>query len=159
MLIENQIVAMAARSHNFSWSSGKDVSAQTKKAQSTCLLWQQEVLKIFGPRFRCECSINGDIPGPSQKIDLVDIEERVAYELKSSPNNVHMEIYRDVFKALVFNERNPANKILSLVFIAPKEGIRKLGPSFPKDVQTISAKLGLVLKIREIDFHDRDANE
>ena len=97
-------------------------------------------------RFSSEVPLNNK--GVTQKIDLVDDNDRVAYELKSSPNNVHMEIYRDVFKALVFNERNPQKCITTLVFLAPSEGIKKLGTTFPRDVQNISARLGLTLKLR-----------
>lgn len=102
----------------------------------------------FGGRFAAEVCLNES--GPAQKIDLVDTLSRVAYELKASPNNVHMEIYRDVFKALVFNERNPGRAVGTLVFIAPAAGIRRLGATFPKDVQTISARMGLALRLREI---------
>jgi len=150
MSIEDQVVALATQAHMTCWSSGNDVSAQTRKAQDTCRRWQQSVQERFGSRFKEECSINGEKGGPSQKIDLVDVEDRVAYELKASPKNVHMEIYRDVFKALVFNERNSSERVTTLVFIAPKAGIQKLGDTFPKDVQTISARLGLVLKLREL---------
>ena len=61
-----------------------------------------------------------------------------------------MEIYRDVFKALVFNERNSETAIRKLVFVAPSEGVRRLGRTFPKDVQKIAAKVGLKLEIREL---------
>ena len=103
MTIEDQVVALAAQAHGTCWSPGNDVSAQTRKAQDTCKRWQESVRERFGSRFKDECSINRENGGPSQKIDLVDVEDRVAYELKASPNNVHMEIYCDVFKALVFN--------------------------------------------------------
>src|SRR5690606_8526091 len=99
-----------------------DVSSQTKKSQQTCKAWQEAVLAEFGERFIREHPLNES--GPCQKIDLLDTEARVAYEMKVSKNNVHMEIYRDVFKSLVFNERNPKNAIKTLVFLAPAEGIR-----------------------------------
>lgn len=150
MTIEDQVVSLAAQAHGTYWSAGKDVSTQTRKAQNTCKHWQQAVMQRFQSRFQAECGINGEKGGPSQKIDLVDVEERVAYELKSSPNNVHMEIYRDVFKALVFNERNPTECIKTLVFIAPTAGIKTLGIVFPKDVKAISARLGLSLKLRKL---------
>ncbi|HMS57013.1 MAG TPA: hypothetical protein PKA27_16600 [Fimbriimonadaceae bacterium] len=61
-----------------------------------------------------------------------------------------MEIYRDVFKALVFNLRNPAIAVKMLVFIAPQSGIDKLGKDFPKDVQAIARKLDLSLELEGI---------
>lgn len=104
------------------------------------------VLGKYGERFKDEVQLNES--SPVQRIDLVDLKTRTAYELKSSPNNVHMEIYRDVFKALVFNQRNPRNPIKTLVFIAPKAGMQKLGKTFPGDVQKIAKglKLELILK-------------
>lgn len=154
MNIEDEVVKLAAEAHSQTWSqcepSDDKVSRQTKKAQATCKYWQKTVKQKFGNRFAVEHGINGKKGGRSQKIDLVDLEDRAAYELKSSPNNVHMEIYRDVFKALVFNERNPAERIKTLVFIAPRSGIQKLGPDFPKDVQAICGRIGLDLKLREI---------
>lgn len=150
MKVEDQVVALAAEAHASLWSAGSNVSAQTRKAQAICNLWQGAVTQKFSDRFQAEYGINRSKGGPSQKIDLVDLEDRAAYELKSSPNNVHMEIYRDVFKALVFNERNPSECLKTLVFIAPKIGIQKLGSEFPKDVQAISSRLGLELKLREL---------
>lgn len=147
-VVEDRVVALAAAAHCAGWSAGNHVSTQTRKAQTTCKCWQDAVVKEFGCRFKAECGFSDDKVGPSQKIDLLDVVGRVAYELKSSPNNVHMEIYRDVFKALVSNERNPESKIKTLVFVAPETGIRKLGEHFVKDVQTICARVGLTLKLR-----------
>ncbi len=104
----DEVVMCAEEAHREIWSEGSDVSEQTKKAQKVCAVWQEVVIERFGNRFQAEVSFNES--GPAQKIDLLDTEDQVAYELKSSPNNVHMEIYRDVFKALVFNERNPMRR-------------------------------------------------
>lgn len=138
----------AEEAHREIWSEGSDVSEQTQKAQRVCAVWQDVVIERFGSRFEKEVSLNES--GPAQKIDLVDFKDGVGYELKSSPKNVHMEIYRDVFKTLVFNERNPTRRIRTLVFIAPTEGIRKLGDSFPEDVRNIAARLGLNLVLQRL---------
>ena len=143
-----RIVAIAAQVHRQCWSQGFNVSEQTKKSQVTCKQWQVLVLDEFGQRFTKEKPIGGI--GTGQKIDLVDENDRVAYELKASKNNVHMEIYRDVFKILVFNQRNPTNRIRTLVFIAPKLGIENLGKEFPNDVQAIVKRLKLDLILEGI---------
>lgn len=148
MSTKDVVVAFAAEAHRQLWTAGSDVSKQTKKSQRVCGMWQDAVMTEFGSRFAAELPIYEK--GSAQKIDLVNQKSRVAYELKSSPNNVHMEIYRDVFKALVFNEHHPERPLKKLVFIAPEEGIRTLGPSFPKDVAAIAARLGLSLKLRAI---------
>ncbi len=148
MNIQSSVVTIASKIHSELWGKGSDVGAQTKRSNTVCRAWQEAVKTKFPQRFEAEHCLNKT--GRSQQIDLVDFCERVAYELKSSPNNVHMEIYRDVFKALVFNHRNPDMKIQKLVFIAPKEGIAQLGDAFPKDVQAIARKLDLELEIEPI---------
>jgi hypothetical protein len=146
MNTQGTIVEYAAKAHRRIWSAGRHVSKQTKKSQQVCAEWQNAVRGKYGERFKAEVPLNES--GPAQKIDLVDRKTHTAYELKSSPNNVHMEIYRDVFKALVFNQRHPRNPIKTLVFIAPKAGIQKLGETFPGDVKKIAKglKLELILK-------------
>jgi hypothetical protein len=139
---------MAGEAHRRCWQAGRDVGAQTKRANLVCREWQAAVEARFPERFKPEHSLNTS--GRSQQIDLVDLHERVAYELKSSPNNVHMEIYRDVFKVLVFNLRNPELRVNRLVFIAPKAGIDKLGRQFPSDVQAIARQLKLELELAPI---------
>ncbi len=148
MSIQDIVVAYAAEAHRKIWSAGRDVSKQTKKSQHVCAVWQNAVLGAYRERFQAEVPLNES--GPAQKIDLVDLKTRTAYELKASPNNVHMEIYRDVFKALVFNRRNPQKPIKILVFIAPKAGMQKLGKTFPGDVQTIARGLKLELILEGI---------
>ena len=148
MKTQDPIVAFAAKAHRRIWSAGRDVSKQTRKSQRVCSEWQDAVLSEYGERFEAEVSL--DESGPAQRIDLVDWKTRTAYELKASPNNVHMEIYRDVFKALVFNRRHPQNPIKTLVFIAPKAGIQKLGETFPRDVKAIAKVLKLELILEAI---------
>lgn len=148
MTTQQRIVQLALDAHRECWSHDSNVSEQTKKSQSACKRWQQLVLKEFGDRFTPEKTIG--VKGAGQKIDLVDETDRVAYELKASKNNVHMEIYRDVFKTLVFNRRNPNQTLCALIFIAPKEGIRKLGASFPADVKAVAKTMKLELFIEGI---------
>jgi len=148
MNTQDTVVEYAAKAHRRIWSAGYHVSTQTKKSQQVCREWQDAVLGEYGERFKDEVPLNES--GPAQRIDLVDLKTRTAYELKSSPNNVHMEIYRDVFKALVFNQRNPRNPIKTLVFIAPKAGMQKLGVTFPGDVQKIAKGLKLELILKDI---------
>lgn len=141
----NRIIELAVATHRQYWSPGSDVSAQTKKSNAVCREWQRRVVEEFGERCRFELSISDD--RNTQKIDIVDLEERTAYELKSSRNNVHMEVYRDVFKVLVYNHRHPGNPLRKLVFLAPQDGIAKLGREFTDDVIAISSKNDLTLAL------------
>jgi hypothetical protein len=105
--------------------------------------------KKFPEQFDSEYSICVGESKPSQKINLVNRESRTAYELKASPNNVHMEIYRDVFKVLVYNRRvKKEQRMTKLMFIAPQKGIKKLGSPFLRDVKAIVLKLKLKLEVR-----------
>jgi hypothetical protein len=150
--VKSEVVAVARRAHAKAWSPGKHVGEQTIKAHEVCRLWQKKVKRKFKKggedRFVSEKPIGGS--DSRQKIDLVDTCMRVAYELKASPNNTHMEVYRDVFKALVFNVRNPGEKLRELVFICPEKGKANLGKEFIKDVQEIAEKLELRVDLRGI---------
>lgn len=138
----------AATAHSEKWTRGKDVSLQTKKAQNVCKAWQNAVEQKFPGQFDREHPIREGAGGSSQKIDLVSRNARTAYELKASPNNVHMEIYRDVFKVLVYNvRREKKHRMEKLVFVAPREGIAKLGDQFLVDVKAIALKLELKLEV------------
>ena len=99
MIIRQRLVELAAIAHRECWSHECNVSEQTRKSQNACKRWQELVLNEFAKRFTAEKAIGENSTG--QKIDLVDETDRSAYELKASKNNAHMEIYRDVFKALV----------------------------------------------------------
>jgi hypothetical protein len=60
-----------------------------------------------------------------QKIDIVDFHTMIAYEMRVSENNPQHELYKDIFKVLVYNEKNNI-KIKKLVFITPQNGLKKL---------------------------------
>jgi hypothetical protein len=148
MKMEMLIVISARKAHGQAWKRGSHVGTQTKSAIAVCQSWQNAIRKEFGDRFVPEHLCGMD--GVNQKIDLVDTKERVAYELKVSPNNTHMEFYRDVFKVLVFNRRNPKNKLRKLIFITPEEGAAKLRKSFTDDVRAIAFEAGLEVEVAAI---------
>ncbi len=63
----------------------------------------------------------------SEKIDIIDTSENVAYELKVSGNNTHHEFYKDLVKVLTYNEYNSnKNRLTKLVFISESKGIESL---------------------------------
>lgn len=143
-----RVCALAERCHKKHYSPGRGVSEQTRKAQRVCREWQECVLKEFPQRFATEVPLGGH--GAKQRIDLVDWATRTAFELKVAPGNVHMEVYKDVFKALVYNRRNPHKKLRHLVFVAPAAGIDSLGTEFPKDVAAITQGLKLKFSLKKI---------
>ena len=66
-----------------------------------------------------------------------------------SPNNTHFELYRDIFKVLVHNERNK-RFIRELVFITPEEGARKVNRNFGAAVVELVNKHDLRVRIADI---------
>lgn len=72
-----------------------------------------------------------------EKIDIVDHQQRLAYEMKVSGKNPHHEFYKDLIKIVIYNENNPQKKLHTLVFITKDEGI-----------QSLERRLGLQIKDR-----------
>jgi hypothetical protein len=133
--LQNDVVELAAKRHRQSWRKSSNVSEQTKSAQQVCRLWQQAVEDNFPRRFRVEYPI-GD--GFKEKIDLVDLQDAIAYEFKVSKNNTHFEFYRDIFKVSVHNAHNPRFKIHKLIFITPTEGANKLRTGYGNAVRALA---------------------
>ena len=136
-LIHKDVVELAALKHRQSWKKSSNVSEQTKAAQSVCRSWQQAVADNFKERFSAEHPV-GD--GFKEKIDLVDLQDAVAYELKVSKNNTHFEFYRDIFKVAVHNAHNTRWQIKKLVFITPTVGANKLLTAYGKAVHILTEK-------------------
>ena len=145
MKTESLIVEYAREAHRLIWTHGSHVGTQTKSAIAVCGAWQDAVRSEFGDRFVAEQVLGAD--DMNEKIDLVDTREWVAYELKVSANNPHMEFYRDIFKVLVFNRRNPKNPLRKLVFITPEEGAARLHKSFTNDVIDVASEVGREVKV------------
>lgn len=112
--------------HNELWGIGKDVSAQTSRAQNLTSTWQKKLIAIDSKRFVAEFIANNEAGNRSHKIDLVDTTHRIAYELKVSANNPHFEFYKDIFKVLYANSK--IKVIDKLVFCCPSSAQSKLGP-------------------------------
>ncbi len=90
-----------------------DVSKRTKEAQKITKIWQETVCN--GTTIKSEVAISTK---NNKKIDIIDFQDKIAYELKVSGNNPHHEFYKDIMKVLVYNEYQTDNeKIKKLVFI------------------------------------------
>jgi hypothetical protein len=145
--IQNDVVKLASKKHRQYWKIGSDVSEQTKSAQFVCGEWQKAVKNKFGERFSKEHSV-GD--GFKEKIDLVDLQDAVAYELKVSKNNTHFEFYRDIFKVAVHNKCGHCLKIKKLVFITPKEGADRLLTVYGNEVRALAEERHFI----EVEIYD-----
>ncbi len=145
MSTQATIIAIAQEIHGKLWKSASNVSKQTRSSSEVCKVWQQVAQDELGERVQAEYAA---VENGNEKIDLLDVQARVAYELKVSENNPHHEFYRDIFKVIIHNKFHPRNKIRKLVFITPAEGARKLYPDFVKSVQEITKiKHGIEVEI------------
>lgn len=115
-------------------SKAYNVSTHTKSAQQITKIWQEAVVSDhIIPELRIKA-------GASEKIDIVDVANKTAYELKVSGKNVKHEFYKDLFKILIFNRNSQEFKLERFVFISEKAGINQLKKS------TLFAECSLLIK-------------
>jgi hypothetical protein len=141
-----ETIASAQRAHRAHWQASSDESTGDKAASQVTRTWQDEVTSLHPKRFVAEYAV---AVGLRERIDLVDTERRVAFDLKDSPNNTHFELYRDIFKIWLHNERN-APPIQELVFITPEAGAMKVRRNFGAAVVELMAKHSLSVRIAGI---------
>ncbi len=135
--IQDAVVALAAMKYRLFWKSGSDISTQTKSSIKVGCEWQIAVNDNFKERFSLEYPVG---EGFKEKIDMVDLQDAVAYEMKVSENNTHFEFYRNIFKVAVHNAHNPRWKIKKLVFITPDAGAAKLNTDFGNAVRALAGE-------------------
>jgi len=144
MQIHTAVIDLARRKHQQLWTSTSDVGTQTKSSIQVCRAWQQAVRDNFRDRFKPEHPVG---PGMNEKIDLVDSQDRIAYELKVSKNNTHFEFYRDIFKVAVHNHLHPDHRLTKLVFITPEAGARSLNSAYGRTVVHLATQFGIEVTI------------
>lgn len=127
------VVVQARDVHAALWRMSGDPSAGTKLAHAVTKAWQKRLLGIDATRFRPEFPVGGEY---GERIDVVDVVDATAYELKVSPNNAHFEFYRDVFKVAL--ARHAGTRIDRFVFLAPRAAIVKLRSTMARSVEGTS---------------------
>ena len=85
-------------------------------------------------------------PHLKQRIDVVNVVNGIAYELKVSPNNVHMEFYRDIFKVILARDNRLPN-LERFVFLTPERSAAKLRKGMGQAVIRDGVKPGLVIEV------------
>ena len=145
-------VLAAVRAAHRQWTNGKNVSQQTRLSVKINNDWQQRAVAIDEGIIK-EVALPGE---HKQRIDLVDTVSGVAYELKVSQNNVHMEFYRDIFKVLIFNRLNTKSKrIKALYFLAPHAGLKAMGPMQYEAIKIAKKSGGVLVKCVAVDWQER----
>ena len=142
--MSNIVLEVLEETHNRLWGMSGDVGSQTSRAQKLTREWQNSLVANNPIRYKAEFVADSD---RGYKIDLVDLKDRIAYELKVSQNNAHFEFYKDVFKILYANK---SEKIFDkLVFCCPAASESTLG-ALAVFVTTLSKKLDLEVEIHYI---------
>ena len=113
------IVEKLRKIHKTHRLTNGDVSLHTKSAQKITKEWQEAVKAemIF-----TEVPVS---PENNEKIDVIDLSTKTAYEVKVSGKNTHHEFYKDMAKVLTYNEYTEV-KISKLIFLSESEGISSL---------------------------------
>lgn len=141
--MKDQIIeaAQAAFLHRLKEGS---VSDHTRDAQKIAKLWMTACWKIDPARIKYEVGIHPEL---NQRIDVVDEEERTAYEFKVSGKNATAEFYKDIVKVILWNEQRP-DKIKRLIFITEKEfGSPALEAPMPQGFMQYLARNGLDVEV------------
>jgi len=105
--------------------------------------WQSTLKNHNQERFAIEYQVASHL---KERIDVVDLVSGIAYELKVSPNNVHMEFYRDIFKVILARD-NRLSHLQRFVFLTPAQGASKLSRGMGKAVIDDASKLGLSIEV------------
>ena len=142
--MSNIVLSVLEETHNRLWGMGANVSWQTSRAQNVTREWQKSLVAIDSVRYKAEFVADND---SGYKIDLIDLKDRIAYELKVSQNNAHFEFYKDVFKILYANKS--AKIFDKLVYCCPAASESTLG-ALAVFVTTLPKKLDLEVEIHYI---------
>ncbi len=121
-----------------------------------CHAWQTEALKISHHEIVAEANVAGNNP-----IDLLDLTDGVAYELKYSYKNVKQEFYKDLFKVLIYNEQVKAeNRLQTFVFLCHFKGITSLlSSSLCLATMQFMAKNGVTVELVELFPEENSASQ
>jgi hypothetical protein len=136
------VAEIARRILRNEWVPNCAVDVGTKKSIRITKLWQQHICSQWPKRYQAEFPV-GRL---NEKIDLVDLAEASAYELKVSPNNTHFEFYRDIFKVWIHNA-DSQRRIKKLRFITPQEGARRVTRGLAAAVTKRCGELGFAVEV------------
>ncbi|MCG6142770.1 hypothetical protein [Leptospira mtsangambouensis] len=115
-----EVIDIASKIYQKFWNESIDVSNQTRKAQRITKEWQDSLSK-FG--YKSEVRISKE---NFEKIDLINPNGKVAYEMKVSGKNISHEIFKDIYKIITHNLHNVETQISDLVFISEPKSIYKM---------------------------------
>ena len=137
-----KVLEIAASAYEKFWQPSSDESTGDKSAKKVTLHWQDNVMRLYDGLYQTEVPV----PSLKEKIDLVNLTDGIAYEMKVSGKNPGHEFYKDIFKILIFNKKSEA-KIKMLVFITEKKGVEELNRGLGKEAINFAKRLNLQIEL------------
>ena len=141
-MAHEDVVRIARQVHSTHWRLTGDEGTGDRLAAQITREWQSQVLNSFPDR----CKPEHPVGNLRERIDLVDVIDGVAYEMKVSPNNDHFEFYRDVFKVIVARD-NGSPYLKAFVFLCPASAAKRFSAGLRQAVLSDGARLGLSLHV------------
>src|SRR5260370_19503029 len=145
--MEDPVVDAAQRAFSGRLKGSSDVSENTKNAQAIAKIWRRAVYELDPDRFQLEAMV---APELDQKIDVLDCERWCAYEFKVSGKNAPAELYKDIVKVIIWNQKRK-QKLSSLVFITDeRHGRPFLDAPMPRAYIEYLEKEGLKVSVEYV---------
>ena len=138
------VINAAKSAHAKYWHSSGDEGTGDKLAKLVTDTWQK-ALESHNDSLKIEYLI-APCCGLKERIDVVDVVSGIAYEMKVSHNNPHMEFYRDIFKVLIARD-NGFPHLKRFVFLTPKKGAEHLLRGMGKVAMEEGPRLGLKIEV------------
>jgi len=141
--MRDRVIEIAEQAHALHWRMSGDEGTGDRLAKMVTDVWQAGVVAAQPGRFAVEYLVS---PRLRERIDVVDLEDGVVYELKVSPNNAHFEFYKDIFKTIVARDtRLPS--LRKFVFLVPESAACVLMRNLAGAVVADAHKLGIEIEI------------
>lgn len=135
--MQKEIIQILKKVHKKYRKSKGTVSDHTKSAQNITSKWQMGVQEKY-PEIIAEAPV---FDKNKERIDLLDLANGVAYELKVSGKNTHHEFYKDLVKVLTYNLYHEKGKqIKKLIFLSEADGIKSLQKRLAPKFEEMLAK-------------------
>jgi len=141
--MHDRVVELARKAHRDHWLMSGDEGTGDRLAKLVTDTWQASVIAEDLHRFSVEVPIATNL---RERIDVVDMTDGIAYELKVSPNNAHFEFYRDIFKVIVARDSG-LPELKRFVFLVPEAAAKKLLANLGGAVVADAHKIGLSIQV------------
>jgi len=144
-MAHNEVIRLAREAPGLHWRLTGNAGTGDKLAAAVTSHWQNAVTAAFPGRFIPEHQV-GKL---GERIDLVDLVDGIAYELKVSPNNDHFEFYRDIFKVLIARKEGLV-QVTSFCFVCPLAAARRFEKGLRQSVLALRPTFNLSLSVAAI---------